>query len=95
MLTIIHQIIRSFFPWRRYHKKACKGSLQVRVHRQWTELNMIEEVFSGCVLLLIWAAKKLGMTYEAINVWIFCIIWPLFTLALMVIVIWQWWLLYR
>ena len=56
---------------------------------------MIEEVFSGCVLLLIWAANKLGMTYEAINVWIFCIIWPLFTFALIVTVVWQWSLLHR
>jgi hypothetical protein len=44
MLTIIHQIIRSFFPWRRHHKQACKGSLQVKVCRQWTNYSCTASV---------------------------------------------------
>jgi hypothetical protein len=31
----------------------------------------------------------LGMTYKAVNVWIFVIIWPALTLALIAVVIWQ------
>jgi hypothetical protein len=49
----------------------------------------MDVVFDGCVLLLLFLADLLGMTYKAINVWIFVIIWPAFTLALIAIVIWQ------
>jgi len=40
----------------------------------------IDFVFDQCVLFLIWAANILGITYEEINVYLFCIIWPLLTL---------------
>ena len=33
-----------------------------------------------CVYFLQWLAKKLGITYNEVNVWIFCVIWPLVTL---------------
>ncbi len=50
---------------------------------------MIDVIFNQCVLLLVFLANLLGMTYEAINVWIFVIIWPAFTLALIASVILQ------
>ncbi len=50
---------------------------------------MTDAVFDGCVLLLLFLADLLGMTYKAINVWIFVIIWPVLTLALIAIVVWQ------
>ncbi len=37
---------------------------------------MIDRIFDACVDLLVWMADKLGMTYKAINVWIFCVIVP-------------------
>ena len=40
----------------------------------------IDFVFDQCVLFLIWSANLLGMTYEEINVYLFCIIWPILTL---------------
>lgn len=40
-------------------------------------------LFDVCVALLLWLADFFGITYEAINVIIFCGIWPLFTLFLM------------
>lgn len=42
------------------------------------------QLFDRCVELLRLMADKFGITYEAINVWIFCIIWPLLTVALIV-----------
>ena len=51
---------------------------------------MIHTVFNWCVDILNWLAGKCGMTYEEINVWIFCVIWPLFTLTLIVMVIVLW-----
>jgi hypothetical protein len=50
---------------------------------------MIDTIFDGCVLLLLFLADQLGMTYKAVNVWIFVIIWPALTLALIAVVIWQ------
>ncbi len=34
--------------------------------------------------------RKLGTTYNAINVWIFCVIWPLITIGLIVAVVVLW-----
>ena len=49
---------------------------------------MTDYIFEKSVVFLHWLARKLGITYEAINVWSFCIIWPLFTLALIGWVVW-------
>mgnify|MGYP006976769016 CR=1 FL=1 len=51
---------------------------------------MTKQIFGWCVSLLEWLAEKLGMTYEAVNVWIFCVIWPLLTLALVAALVWRW-----
>ena len=50
---------------------------------------MVDWIFEKCVLLLVWLANQLGMTYEAINVWIFVVIWPALTLVLIALVILQ------
>lgn len=47
---------------------------------------MIDTIFDLCVQLLLWLADLLGITYEAVNVWIFVIIWPVLTLVLVWIV---------
>jgi hypothetical protein len=50
---------------------------------------MIDAIFDLGVWLLHWLADLLGMTYQAVNVWVFVVIWPLFTLALLAVVIAQ------
>jgi hypothetical protein len=50
---------------------------------------MIDEVFDWCVRVLVYWAGRLGITYKAINVWIFVVIWPLVTLALVILIVWQ------
>ena len=50
---------------------------------------MIDKIFDTCVLLLIFLANQFDTTYEAINVWIFVVIWPAFTLMLLILVVWQ------
>ena len=50
---------------------------------------MIDWVFDHCVVLLQFCASKLGITYEAINVWFFCLLWPLLTTILVMIIIYQ------
>ena len=47
----------------------------------------IDNIFNFCVYFLYDLAKLLGITYEEINVWIFCIIWPVATLILFVEII--------
>lgn len=48
---------------------------------------MTDGVFNMGVRLLEWLAALFGTTYEAVNVWLFCVIWPLITAALVVAVI--------
>ena len=50
---------------------------------------MIDTVFDLCVLLLVYLAELFGLTYKAINVWIFVILSPILTVVLVGILIWQ------
>ena len=52
--------------------------------------TMIDKIFDACVVLLVWAAGLLGISYKAINVWLFVVIWPMFTLVLFGIIFYQW-----
>lgn len=38
-LGLVLKVLRSFLPTRRYAKKAGRGSLEVKVHRQWTSYS--------------------------------------------------------
>ena len=49
----------------------------------------MNKVFYWCVDILELYAKKLGITYEAINVWIFCIIEPIVFLLMLAIILRQ------
>jgi hypothetical protein len=40
---------------------------------------MTDKLFWLCVNILHWLAAKCGTTYEAVDVWIFCISWPALT----------------
>ena len=42
----------------------------------------IDIIYNYCVQLLIDSARFLGISYEEINVWLFCVIWPLLSLVL-------------
>lgn len=48
---------------------------------------MTDKIFHKCVRLLEKAAAGVGVTYESINVWVFCVIWPLVTAGLIVLLI--------
>jgi len=50
---------------------------------------MIDQIFDLCVILLIHGANLLDMTYKAINVWIFVIIWPIFMVILIALIVQQ------
>lgn len=50
----------------------------------------MDAVFDWCVQVLVYWAGALGITYKEINVWVFVIIWPIVTLALIALVVWQW-----
>ena len=45
--------------------------------------DIINFIFHSSVDALILLARLLGMTYEEINVWLFCVTWPVLTLLLM------------
>ena len=49
----------------------------------------MNSVFNYCVTFLEWLASLTGLTYQAVNVLIFCVVWPVFTLMLVGIVFHQ------
>ena len=49
----------------------------------------MDAIFDWCVDVLVYFAGMFGITYKEINVWIFVIIWPIVTLALIVVIIIQ------
>jgi hypothetical protein len=46
----------------------------------------MNEIFDWCVRLLVLWAGWLGITYKEINVWIFVILWPIATAALLAVI---------
>ena len=50
----------------------------------------IHELFNWCVRVLQAMAHACGMTYEEINIWIFCIIEPIAFIVMFFILIRQW-----
>ena len=46
-------------------------------------------IFDVCVAILVTIAEQFGMTYQAVNVWIFVIIWPVLTLILLGLILRQ------
>jgi len=51
---------------------------------------IINFVFYGSVDALVWLARLLGITYQEINVLIFCIGWPLVTVIMMAVIMELW-----
>ena len=51
---------------------------------------IINFVFYGSVDALNWPARLLGITYQEINVLIFCIAWPLLTVIMTVAILKLW-----
>ncbi len=50
-------------------------------------MNWINYTFDWCVTLLEQTAYILGLTYQEINVWLFCIILPIILLIMMIQII--------
>jgi len=50
---------------------------------------MMDQIFDWCVNVLVYWAGILGITYKEINVWVFVIIWPILTVILVAIIVWQ------
>jgi hypothetical protein len=50
---------------------------------------MMDQIFDWCVNVLIYWANLIGITYKEINVWVFVIIWPILTIVLLAVIIWQ------
>ena len=48
----------------------------------------VDFTFDAAVTALHWTADLLGVSYEEINVWIFCIFWPLSMLVLVLQTLW-------
>jgi hypothetical protein len=53
------------------------------------EADMMDQIFDWCVNVLVYWAGIFGITYKEINVWVFVILWPIFTIILVTIILWQ------
>ena len=53
-------------------------------------MDWIDIVFNGSVAALRYCASVLGMSYQELNVWFFCVAWPLVTVLMMVAVVMLW-----
>jgi len=51
--------------------------------------KMMDQIFDWCVSILVYWAGIFGITYKEINVWVFVIIWPILTIVLAAVIIWQ------
>ncbi len=49
--------------------------------RKYFTVPMPKSVFNLCVQWLLYYGKRYGFSYERINVYIFCVIWPLITIV--------------
>lgn len=58
-------------------------------------MTRTERIFGNCVAFLAFAARKLGMSYEQINVLVFCVLWPLLTLGETLTIAVLWYRLWR
>ena len=47
-------------------------------------VNWIDAIFRYCVVLLVNMAKVLGISYEALNIWVFIIVQPLIILFMII-----------
>jgi hypothetical protein len=45
-------------------------------------IEWVDNIFDICVIFLVELAKLLGISYEEINIWIFCVIYPVVILLL-------------
>lgn len=52
-------------------------------------IGWIDALFDLCVRILIWLANLFGVSYNEINIWIFCVIWPIVTVILVGLVVGQ------
>jgi len=50
---------------------------------------MMDQIFNWCVNVLVYWAGNLGITYKEINVWVFVIIWPIVTIIMGIVILWQ------
>ena len=55
-----------------------------------SDIPWIDITFNWAVRALYQLAEVLGMTYEEINVWLFCVAWPLVTLAMVAVIVKLW-----
>jgi hypothetical protein len=51
--------------------------------------QFVNALFDWCVKILIDGARLLGMSYNEINIWIFCIIEPVVFFLMLAVIIWQ------
>ncbi len=78
LLYVVWQGVKLFFilPF-----AMLSGKVFDTCWRKYYTKPMPKSVFNLCVQWLLYYGNRYGFSYERINVYIFCVIWPLITLV--------------
>jgi hypothetical protein len=67
-------------------RPLARETLAVILDSGLTKLILMNDIFKWCVEVLRYYAKVFHTTYEALNVWIFCIIEPIVFILMLLII---------
>ena len=94
MIKIIYLIIKGIELFFLLPLCMCSKSIFDKIWYKYYTRPLPKNIFNLCVQWLLYRSNKLNISYEEINVLIFCIIWPLITifsiiLNIILLIIWQ------
>ena len=94
MIKIIYLIIKGIELFFLLPLCMCSKSIFDKIWYKYYTRPLPKNIFNLCVQWLLYRSNKLNISYEEINVLIFCIIWPLITifsiiLNVILLIIWQ------
>lgn len=59
---------------------ACSKRTFIHFWDKYYTLELKPNIFNLCVQWLLYTGKKMNLSYEKINVLIFCVVWPIITI---------------
>ncbi len=63
----------------------CSKSCFNKVWNKYYTEPLQKNIFNLCVLWLLYVGNKVGLSYQSINVLIFCVIWPVITIISLIL----------
>lgn len=80
MIKMIYLIIKGIELFFLLPLCMCSKSIFNKMWHKYYMQPLSKSLFNLCVQWLLYTGNKLNMSYEKINILIFCIIWPIITI---------------